>query len=152
MVILDVNPAEIDEIVAMIQTVFDRFIAPTFKDEGIEHFRSFIRSADLQERLALGSVIMTARFDKQLAGMIEIRDGNHIALLFTDERFQQRGVAKRLLHSALEKCRENQLAAGKLTVNAAASSVAIYERLGFACTDGPQEKYGIHFVPMEKWL
>jgi GNAT superfamily N-acetyltransferase len=152
LVILDVNPDQVDDIVAMIQTAFDRFIAPGFKNEGNEYFRRFIRPADLQERFALGSVMLTARWGGQLAGMIEVRDGTHIALLFTDERFQQRGVARSLLRAAVARCREHRPELDKITVNAAPSAVTVYERLGFVAIDGPQEKYGVRFVPMEKRL
>lgn len=152
LVVFDVEPDQIDEIVDLIQTAFDRFIAPGFKNEGIQYFRRFIRSADLKERLALGSVILAAKWGEQLAGMIEIRDGDHIALLFTAERFQRQGVARNLLQAALDRCLQRRPGQAKITVNAAPSAVMIYERLGFAVTDGPQEKYGLRYVPMEKCL
>jgi GNAT superfamily N-acetyltransferase len=39
--------------------------------------------------------------------MIEVRNSEHVALLFVDKAFQQRGIAKELLHRALNICRNN---------------------------------------------
>lgn len=150
-VIADISTAEIDEVVDMIQTVFDHFIAPGFKNEGRKHFRRYIRPVDIFERLAAGSVILTARVNQRLAGVIEIRGGNHIALLFTAIHFQRQGVARRLLAAATNRCLQpDKEPPDILTVNAAPNAVPVYEKLGFSCTSSPQEKYGITFVPMEK--
>jgi len=35
--------------------------------------------------------------------MIEVRDGNHIALLFVDDRSHKNGIAKKLIALAIER-------------------------------------------------
>jgi len=143
---------EIAEVVAMIQTVFDCYVAPDCTVDGIRVFKDFIRPMDLQERIAGGSLVLVARYRAELAAVIEIRVGDHIALLFTATKFQRRGIARRLLQTALESWRENRPDIQKITVNSSPYAVAIYKRLGFRPTAIEQRKYGVRFTPMLKSL
>ena len=38
-----------------------------------------------------------------IIGVIEIRNGNHIGLLFVDDRYHKNGIAKNLISLAIEK-------------------------------------------------
>ena len=80
--------------------------------------------------------------------MIEVRDNNHICLLFVAKNYMGQGVAKELLHRALEVCRKQHPGLQKIDVNSSSYAVKIYEKLGFNVIEPSKEKNGIIFVPM----
>lgn len=70
-----------------------------------------------------------------------------MAMLFVSPVWQRNGVGKRLVNAALEQARTNVV-----TVSASLSSVAAYERYGFALAGEVGELAGLIYQPMEKRL
>ena len=62
----------------------------------------------------------------QLIGMIEVRNYNHIALLFVDDEHQRQGIASSLLEVAIEKCREKNATLRRITVNASPYGLSFF--------------------------
>ncbi|MDR3563325.1 MAG: GNAT family N-acetyltransferase [Negativicutes bacterium] len=143
---------DVEAVVAMVTGVFDRFIAPGLASEGIREFYRFIRPEAMRVRMAGGGEQLVVRRGKDLAGMIEVREGSHISLLFIAADFQRQGVARRLLAAAEERLRQRRPEAVRMTVNAAPAAVGVYEKLGFEAVCPLQEKFGIRFIPMAKLL
>jgi GNAT superfamily N-acetyltransferase len=86
--------------------------------------------------------------DGQIAGVIEMRDGHHLSLLFVNTAYQGKGISRALLDRVLALCREQGHDAPQITVNSSLYAIPIYERLGFRATAGVQIKNGIRFTPM----
>jgi GNAT superfamily N-acetyltransferase len=84
-----------------------------------------------------------------LAGVVALRDCNHIYHLFVAQAFQGTGLARRLWSTA-------QAAAlqagnpGNFTVNASVSAVPVYQHFGFVTTGPEVRSHGAVFVPMRK--
>ena len=89
-----------------------------------------------------------ATVDGALAGMIEIRENNHVALLFVDKAHQHHGIAKGLLHAALADARAADPDVERVTVNSSRYGVPAYEKLGFRQTGPERAVNGIAFIPM----
>lgn len=106
-----------------------------------QHGEDGIRAA-----LAAGMVYHAALVDGQLAGFIGIRERSHVYHLFVDERWQRRGIARRLWECA----RAAALAPGHLgafTVNSSNHAVPLYEALGFV-RSAPMQVARVRYNPM----
>jgi predicted GNAT family N-acyltransferase len=73
-------------------------------------------------------------------------------LLFVDKSYHKRGIAKELLRIAITDIHETYSEAEEITINSSPYAVRIYERLGFIATDSMQEKDGIIYLPMKRFL
>ena len=147
-----IRPGEAGAVSALIRSSFDEFIGPEYSDEGIAEFRRFVAPEALEARTAEDHFIRVATVDGVLAGMIEIRENNHVALLFVDKAYQHHGIAKGLLHAALAAARAADPDLERVTVNSSRYGVPAYEKLGFRQTGPERSVNGIAFIPMAKQL
>jgi len=84
-----------------------------------------------------------AERDRQLLGMIAMRNANHIHHLFVLPQVHGQGIAGRLWARAKAEC------SGVVTLRSSLYAVPVYERFGFV-KSGPQaEKDGLAYQPME---
>lgn len=137
---------------ALILSSFNEFIGPALTEQGIAAFRRFVAPAALEARTTDNHFVCVASVDDELAGMIDIRDNNHVALLFVAKAHQHHGIAKGLLHAALDHARAADPDLERVTVNSSRYGVPAYERLGFRQTGPEREVDGISFIPMAKRL
>ena len=88
--------------------------------------------------------------DTDLRAMCALRGGNHVMLLFVDERYRRHGIGEALV----EAMRDEALAQGAstLTANATPSSAGFYRRLGFSPTAEVQQRDGIAYLPVQLTL
>lgn len=140
---------EAEAVSALILASFDEFIGPDYEgEEGIAEFRRFAAPEALAARAAGDHLVRVATVDGALAGMIEIREHNHVALLFVDKAYQRRGLARGLLEAALADARAVDPDVERVTVNSSRYGVAAYEKLGFRQTGPERSVNGIVFIPM----
>lgn len=90
------------------------------------------------------NVILVSEDQDNLNGIIELKEGRHVAMLFVDTQHQNKGVGKRLLSEALVYARVSVV-----TVSASLSSVPAYIRYGFECKGDVAESSGLIYQPME---
>ncbi|NEO25760.1 MAG: GNAT family N-acetyltransferase [Kamptonema sp. SIO4C4] len=86
--------------------------------------------------------------DNQLAGVIAIRNHQHLFHLFVAPPLQGQGIARQLWQFA----KTDAIVAGNqdgFTVNSTPYAVPIYERFGFTITGEKVEMNGIAFIPMQ---
>ena len=143
------RPGEAAAVSALILASFDEFIGPDYEaEEGIAEFRRFAAPEALEARAAGDHLVRVATVDGALAGMIEMREHNHVALLFVDKAYQRQGIARGLLDAALAAARAADPAVERVTVNSSRYGVAAYERLGFRQTGPERTVNGIVFIPL----
>ncbi|NJB69282.1 GNAT superfamily N-acetyltransferase [Desulfobaculum xiamenense] len=141
-------PDETAQAAALIEESFDHGVAPLYPREGIEEFKSFVTPQSLRERLSGTGFAFAAERDGTLVGVVEVRDGHHIAMLFVAPHCQRQGIGRMLLRHATTACLERDPTLDAITVFSSPNSVGAYKRFGFAA-DGPeQEKNGIRYTPM----
>jgi len=152
-----VKPEELSPCLNLVKQVFWEFVAPDCLLSGVEEFSNFLHPELIAQRLNTGW-FMLAAFDEQAetpakkplcAGVLLVRDGSHISLLFTAKAYFRRGIAKALLKAGVKKCLEQKPELKTLTVNASSHGYAAYRRMGFSPTGPKQMKNGIRFIPME---
>jgi GNAT superfamily N-acetyltransferase len=141
------KPGEEDEVCDLIAEAFNEFIAPGYTEEGVLRFYMYANPETMAERQGDDHFCMVAELDGRVIGMIEIRNHNHISLLFVKER--GKGIARGLFEHAIAECLVNEPALKELTVHSSPYAVPIYERLGFTATDAERIENGIVYVPMK---
>lgn len=136
----------------LVWEVFADEIAPTASPEGVASFQKFIKYDYISQVWARGNLIFFGAYeDGILIGTLALRPDGHIALFFVKKQYQGRGAGRMLFDSAYCCC-AGQLAAGRMTVNAAPQSVEKYVHMGMRPVAGEQEKDGIRYVPMEMYV
>lgn len=147
----DYKEGEEKEISEMIRAVFGEFVAPCYSVEGISEFNSGILPERLAERVRTGDeFIVTAKDGQKIVGIIGIKENKHISLLYVEKKYHCRGIARKMLFSALEKCRKKDPKLAEITVNSSLYGVYICQQLGFQLTSAEQEEKGMKFFPMSK--
>jgi GNAT superfamily N-acetyltransferase len=136
----------------LIKTVFDEFVAPDYSPAGNTFFHAYIEPDRLLERFSNGDVLLTAKTNNRIIGMIEVCDHNHICLLFVDKAWHGKGIAKRLVTRAIATSREKDTKLKYFEVNSSPYAERIYARLGFTKTADIQDVNGLKFIPMKMEL
>lgn len=140
---------EWEDAMALAWRTFLRFEADDYSPEGVKNFENFITDSTLYRMFIVGSYQMFVALDgKKMVGMLTLRDGTHISLLFVDERYHRRGIGRALMQY-LSNYLLTEVQASRVTVNASPYGVAFYHRLGFRDLRPQEKKDGIIYTPME---
>ena len=143
------TPDDAEGISALVLASFEEYIAPDYTDEqGVAEFRRYAEPEALRRRAEGNHFVMVAEVDGALAGMIEMRDCNHVALLFVAKDFHRRGIAARLLERGLAEARARRPDVERVTINSSRYGVPAYERMGFRQTGPERAVNGIVFIPL----
>lgn len=150
MVVRKAEKEEWEEAMALAWRVFQKYDAPDYTEEGIDSFLNFISDNSLYKMFLAGEyVLFVAESGGKIIGIISLRMGKHISLLFVDEKYQRIGAGKKLVNY-LENYLANELGVYQCSVNAAPGAIAFYEKIGFESI-GPMEiSDGITYMPMIK--
>lgn len=140
---------EWQDAMALTWKTFLKYEACDYSEEGIKSFNDFITDSTLYRMFLVGSYQMFAAFDKKrLIGIITVRAGSHISLLFVDEEYQKRGVGRALMcHLCNYLLTEEGI--GRITVNSSPYAVGFYHKMGFRDLGPEREQDGILYTPME---
>lgn len=133
-----------DEVSALCIDVFLKSVAPYLAETGVENFCKVAAPENLISRLTGGNVILLMEDSRRITGVVELREGRHVAIFFVASDCQRRGVGRRLMSALSEYMR-----ADVITVNASLNSVAAYEHYGFACSGEVAESDGLIYQPMQ---
>jgi GNAT superfamily N-acetyltransferase len=140
------QPGEETAVYDMVAAVFSQFVAPDYSPEGVQEFLKY--AGGLAERSKSNHFVPLAVAQGQIAGMIEVRNYDHISMLFVGRDYQGQGISRALLDRALERCRREKPELSAVTVNSSPYAISIYVRLGFRATGPEQVIHGIRFTPM----
>jgi GNAT superfamily N-acetyltransferase len=146
------TPADTDAASQLILDSFGEFIAGDYSDEGRAEFTRHVQPEALVDRARSNHVVLMAMAGERPAGVIELRDNDHVSLLFVNSGFQRQGIARELLARALSVARPAKPGLDRVTVNSSRFGVPIYEKLGFRQTGPERSVNGIVFIPMAHQL
>ncbi len=139
---------EYQEVSDLIREVFDLDVAPLYVPKGIEVFHAYAGAEAMRRRAGTGHTLLVAEFEGKLVGAAEIRDFNHLSLLFVDRQSQRNGIGRMLLLEVLRTCRSHNPNLKAMTVHSSPNAVEAYRRLGFRATGALRREDGIDYVPM----
>ena len=146
------EPADAEAVSRLIVESFTEFIGPEYTEEGRAEFLRYVQPAALVERTRSNHFLLVAMGGGRPAGVIELRDNDHVSLLFVDAGHQRHGIARELLERALAVARPAKPGLERVTVNSSRYGVPAYERLGFRQTGPERTVNGIVFIPMAHQL
>lgn len=139
---------EIKAALQLAEDVFMQFEAPLFSKRGTESFRSFIWGNNVKRKLSDGEFVIWGCYSGDvLAGMMALRDDNHISLAFVRGDFHRQGIGRMLYAEASYYASARNIK--KITVNASDYGIPFYRAMGFKETDMQLEADGIIYTPME---
>lgn len=143
------EPGEEEKVCLFIQQVFSEFVAPLYTQEGVDEFLRYVDPELMARRVKINHFTLLAEDGGNLVGAIEVRDFNHVSLLFVARDAQRQGIARQLLHEALEISRRNRADLTEVSVHSSPNAVDAYERLGFQAEGPERVEHGIRFIPMK---
>ncbi len=148
-----IRPARLDEWDEAMELAFRVFLKFESKDygrEGTEAFAEFVTDPMLKKAFETGHYLVFLAFEGDtLAGIIGIRNGNHISLLFVDGARHNHGIGSKLLEKAEDYLKKNT-EFSKMTVNSAPYAKDFYHKRGFTDCGELTYKDGIQYIPMER--
>jgi len=138
------NEKDVEAVSAICIASFLRSIADTLSEEGKTTFSSIAASNAFLGRMKGDNLMLVAESDENIEGVIELKEGRHVAMLFIRPESQKSGIGRKLLASALKYAKVETV-----TVSASLSSVSAYEKYGFECRGEIDESAGLVYQPME---
>ena len=141
-----------EDAMALAYRTFQKFEAATYTQEGVDNFINFISDPHLFQMFKIGAYhLWVAKDEKgEITGMASLRSGNHISLLFVEEKCQRKGVGTALLKLMEEFVKESGKDA--ITVNSSPYGIPFYHVLGFTDTAEEYTNGGMIITPMQKRL
>jgi len=136
----EISKKDHEEALKLVLSVFMKYEAPDYSEQGIQTFKEFITNQESINMLK----IYGAFVENKIAGVIATRNnGNHISLFFVDGKYHRHGIGRKLFEYILPKSTGE-----KITVNSSPYAVEFYRKLGFRPDSGEQITDGIRFTPM----
>ena len=141
-----------DEAMELAFQTFLKYEAKEYGQEGIKNFSTFVTDSMLKKLFLIGEYkLFLAEWNHEIIGLISLRSGNHISLLFVDEKYHRLGVGSALVSYLQDYILRNSSFL-KITVNAAPYGIPFYHHIGFKDMGPLTQKDGISFIPMEFYL
>lgn len=149
MQICRIDMRQLDKALELVWRVFEECDAEDYEEIGIQTFRHFIRWENMKELLFRGEMVFFGAFDGgRLIGVIAMRSGFHISLLFVERQYQRKGVATRLVRRGAAYCLEQNPELRRITVNSSPKGRKAYEAMGFYELAPEQVRDGMRYTPM----
>jgi ribosomal protein S18 acetylase RimI-like enzyme len=148
----ELNPAEADAVIVVVEKSFDACVAPDYDQQGRDLFVRIVTADYLRSLPHRQGFTLVAKLDRRIVGMCAFRDGHHVTLFFVLPEFQGQGIGKKLFDSAVERVQRNLPEVIKLEVHSSPVAVPVYQALGFAATGPETVEDGIRYLPMERLL
>ena len=135
------------------QLAWDTFLifeAPEYGREGIKSFKRFIRDPMLKRMYIMGGFLAYGAFQRDtgtMIGILGIRGGCHVSLLFVQAEYHHRGIARTLMNMYYREAKRNNIS--RITVHSSPFAVGFYHKLGFTDIEPEVTVDGIRYTPME---
>ena len=140
--------ADIPAAAALLRRAAETFILHESAPQDAAAFLAGQSEAALRSRIGAGYVYHVALVDGELAGFIGVRERSHMYGLYVDQRYQRRGIARRLWETARAAALDGAPDhSGVFTVNASNYAVPSYLALGFERT-APMQEGIVRYNPM----
>ncbi|MBK0024963.1 GNAT family N-acetyltransferase [Stenotrophomonas sp. S48] len=128
---------------AVCMAAFERAVAPTLSAQGVATFTAVAAPAAFGDRLQGDNHILVAEQDARIVGVVELKEGRHLAMLFVAPACQGQGIGHALLQAVLPHLRAPQM-----SVSASLNAVPTYQRYGFVLDGEVAESHGLVYQPL----
>lgn len=131
---------ELESAAALMLRVYDEsHFSPAERDAFAQGLSPAVFGSLFARKLLTG---YGAWMDRELVGVLVLRENNHLSQLFVLPDRQRRGIGRQLVEAALGR------QTGRVTVFAAHSSVGFYEKMGFVADPKRQDAHRQDTIPM----
>lgn len=137
------RPDDLAAISAICMAAFHEAVAPSLSAQGVATFTQVAAADAFAERLQGDNHILVAEQDGDIVGVIELKEGRHLAMLFVDPACQGQGIGHALLQAVLP-----QLRTPAMSVRASLNAVPTYQRYGFVIDGEVGEFNGLVYQPL----
>lgn len=145
MIIRDMKECDTEGVSHVCLDAFSESVASSLSDEGIATFTAIASPDAFAERMKADNRMLVAEGkNSAILGVIELKEGRHIAMLFVTPSQQKGGIGRKLLTAVLRNTRSETV-----TVSASLSSVPAYQKYGFKPKGDVGEFSGLVYQPME---
>lgn len=145
--IRQLKPGEEKTVTPLIREAFDTHISANYSAQGVIEFYKYIDIAAIAKRMSENHEIFITTSGQEVTGIIELRNNNHISLLFVKNKYKGTGLGKILLQHAADKMKADGVRC--ITVNSSPNSVGFYASQGFYPLGEEEENQGIRSVSMK---
>lgn len=151
MQICRIGPSRLRDALDLVWEVFEQYEAPDYEEMGVKTFRHFIEYGNMVEKIDQGEMRFWGCYiNNLLVGVIALRTGQHISLLFVRGRFHHLGIASKLMNVAIDAVVSGNPEIRAVTVNSSPYAVGFYEKMGFSALGPEQKADGIRFTSMRR--
>lgn len=137
------HPDDLAAISAICMAAFGEAVAPSLSAQGVATFTQVASVDAFAGRLQGDNHILVAERDDRIVGMIELKEGRHLAMLFVDPACQGQGIGHALFQAVLPLLR-----APAMSVRASLNAVPTYQRYGFVIDGEAGEFNGLVYQPL----
>ncbi len=149
MQICRIDIKQLNRALELVWKVFEECDAEDYEQIGIKTFQHFIRWENMKEMLSSGEMVFFGAFEgNRMIGVIAMRSGFHISLLFVERQYQRKGVATKLVRRGAAHCLEQNPQLRRITVNSSPKGRKAYEAMGFHKLAPEQVRDGMRYTPM----
>ncbi|WP_415898182.1 GNAT family N-acetyltransferase [Neptuniibacter sp. QD57_21] len=144
MIIREMKESDTEGVSQVCLDAFFDSVAGSLSDEGIATFAAISSADAFAERMKEDNRMLVAEDNNgEILGVIELKEGRHIAMLFVTPSQQKGGIGRRLLTAVLKYARSEIV-----TVSASLPSVPAYRKYGFELKGEVGELSGLVYQPM----
>lgn len=149
MQICKISQGKLRDALELVWEVFEKYDAPDYEEMGIATFRHFTEYHNMVEKVRQGEMRFWGCYqNSDLIGVIALREGQHISLLFVRDDYHHLGAASKLVNVAVDTVKMEKPDIRAVTVNSSPYAVGFYKKMGFVPI-GPERKAdGIRFTSM----
>ncbi|WP_415888044.1 GNAT family N-acetyltransferase [Neptuniibacter sp. QD37_6] len=145
MIIREMKKGDIEGVSQVCLDAFSDSVAGSLSDEGIATFTAISSADAFAERMKADNRMLVAEGKNgEILGVVELKEGHHIAMLFVTPSQQKGGIGRGLLTAVLKYARSETV-----TVSASLPSVPAYQKYGFKLAGDVGELSGLVYQPME---
>lgn len=143
MLIRPLLESDLDAISVVCVDSFMATVALELSAQGVATFLGVASAEAFGARMKEDNAILVAEEEGRAVGVIELKEGRHVAMFFVAPAHQRKGIGKALLAAVLPQMRGDVV-----TVRASLSSVPAYVGYGFECSGEVGEVAGLVYQPM----
>jgi len=141
-----------DDAMELAFKVFIKYEAKEYGREGTDKFVEFLTNPNLVKLFKAGKyIVYVALLNDEVIGICSMRSGNHISLLFVDEKYHRQGVATQLIKTMQDYLLSNT-DFETMSVNASPYGIPFYENMSFKAVGERTVQDGVIYTPMEMFL
>lgn len=149
MVIEKIRRREYRAVLNAVYYSFNTFDAADYTERGCASFMGYASFNNFVYRQRNNHETFVAKEGADIAGMIEIRNKNHISMLFVPPEHIKTGVGRALMEYAISHMKETNKSLHHITVNASPYAYGFYRHMGFRDAEPTVETDGMIYTPMK---